>query len=93
MVNLLRIRILALAAAPALGITPALSLAAAAGDFTIETRDKVALQAQPFPLGDVRLLDGPFKHAQELDQQYLLSLDVDRLLYPFRVNAGLPSTA
>ncbi len=38
-------------------------------------------------------LDGPFKHAMELDQQYLLSLDVDRLLHNFRVNAGLPSSA
>ena len=27
------------------------------------------------------------------DQQYLLSLDLDRLLYNFRVNAGLPTTA
>ena len=77
----------------ALGITPALGLAAAVGDFTMETRDKIALQAQPFPLSNVRLLDGPFKHAQDLDQQYLLSLDVDRLLYSFRINAGLPSTA
>src|ERR1035441_10107544 len=93
MFNLHPIRILAKTAALALGITPALSLATAGGDFTIETRDKIALQAQPFPLSDVRLLDGPFKHAQELDKQYLLSLDVDRLLYPFRVNAGLSSTA
>jgi hypothetical protein len=77
----------------ALGITTTLGLAAAVGDFTIETRDTIALQAQPFPLTEVRLLDGPFKHAQDLDAQYLLSLDVDRLLYSFRVNAGLPSTA
>ncbi len=63
------------------------------GDFTIETRNKIPLHAQPFPLSDVRLLDGPFKHAQDLDQQYLLSLDVDRLLHTFRVNAGLPSSA
>jgi DUF1680 family protein len=39
------------------------------------------------------LLDGPFKHAMELDQQYILSLDVDRLLHNFRLNAGLPSSA
>jgi DUF1680 family protein len=93
MVNHYPIRILTLTAALALGFTPALSLAAAAGDFTIETRDKIALQAQPFPLSNVRLLDGSFKHAQDLDRQYLLSLDVERLLYPFRVNAGLSSTA
>jgi DUF1680 family protein len=93
MINHHPIRILALAAAPALGITLTLSLATAGDDFTIETRDKIALQAQPFPLSSVRLLDGPFKHAQDLDRQYLLSLDVDRLLYAFRANAGLPSKA
>lgn len=54
---------------------------------------KVPLKAQPFPLTQVRLLDGPFKHAMEVDRQYLLSLDVDRLLHDFRVNAKLPSTA
>ena len=29
----------------------------------------------------------------ELDEKYLLALDVDRLLHTFRLNAGLPSTA
>src|SRR5262249_60705655 len=53
----------------------------------------VALKAQPFALTDVRLLDGPFKQAMQLDAQYLLSLDPDRLLHNFRVNAGLPSEA
>jgi uncharacterized protein len=46
-----------------------------------------------FPLQEVRLLDSPFKHAMDMDAQYILSLDVDRLLHNFRVNAGLPSTA
>ena len=62
-------------------------------DFTIETRDQVALRAAPFPLSDVRLLDGPFKRAQDLDRQYLLQIDVDRLLRTFRLNAGLSPTA
>jgi len=53
----------------------------------------VKLQAEPFGLEDVRLTDGPFKHAQDLDRAYLLSLDADRLLHVFRVNAGLPSDA
>jgi DUF1680 family protein len=53
----------------------------------------VALQAEPFPLQNVRLLEGPFRHAMELDHAYLLSLDQDRLLHSFRLNAGLPSTA
>ena len=51
--------------------------------------DKVALEAVPFPLEAVRLLDGPFKQAMQLDAQYLLSLDADRLLHNFRVTAGL----
>src|SRR5215510_11426598 len=55
--------------------------------------NKVALAALPFPLQDVRLLDGPFRAAMLRDQKYLLSLDNDRLLHSFRVTAGLPSTA
>jgi len=55
--------------------------------------DKVTAKVTPFDLSEVRLLDGPFRHAMELDAGYLLSLDQDRLLHDFRVNAGLPSTA
>jgi DUF1680 family protein len=55
--------------------------------------NKVTLEAVPFPLQDVRLLDGPFKQAMQLDQQFLLSLDPDRLLHNFRVTAGLPAAA
>jgi DUF1680 family protein len=55
--------------------------------------NKVTLRAQAFDLRQVRLLDGPFKHAQELDRKYLLELDPDRLLHTFRLNAGLPSSA
>ncbi len=53
----------------------------------------VELKAEPFRLQEVRLLDGPFRHAMELDRRYLRSLDPDRLLHVFRVGAGLPSTA
>ncbi len=53
----------------------------------------VALRAQPFSLTAVRLLDGPFKDAQDRDRTYLLSLDPDRMLHNFRVNAGLPPKA
>ncbi len=58
-----------------------------------EVRQVVPRAAEPFPLTQVRLLDGPFQHAMELDRKYLLSLDPDRLLHNFRTNAGLPSTA
>jgi DUF1680 family protein len=44
-----------------------------------------------FPLARVRLLDGPFKHAQDTNREYLLAHDIDRLLAPFRIEAGLPS--
>jgi DUF1680 family protein len=47
--------------------------------------------AATFGLDRVRLLDGPFKHAQELNRQYLLKHDIDRLVAPFRIEAGLPS--
>jgi len=60
---------------------------------TPRVADKASLAAAPFPLQQVRLLDGPFKQAMLLDQQFLLGLDPDRLLHNFRVNAGLPSAA
>src|SRR4051812_38194369 len=53
----------------------------------------VKMNAVPFDLRQVRLLDGPFKLAQDVDKKYLLSLDPDRLLHVFRLNAGLPSAA
>ncbi len=46
---------------------------------------------EPFDLADVRLLPGPCLKAQERNREYLLSLDPDRLLRPFRINAGLPA--
>src|SRR5580658_7583720 len=61
------------------------------------TGDKVApvvkFEVWAFPLEQVRLLDGPFRHAMELDGAYLLSLDTERLARNFRVNAGLPTQA
>jgi len=46
--------------------------------------------AELFPLRDVRLAAGPFLEAQATDMRYLLALDADRLLAPFRREAGLP---
>jgi len=45
--------------------------------------------ASPFSLGDVRLLDSPFKKAMDLNADYLLSLEPDRLLHNTRLYAGL----
>ncbi len=38
-------------------------------DPKVEVANKVPLRAWAFDLRDVRLLDGPFKHAQELDRR------------------------
>ena len=57
------------------------------------------LSAQPrlysdeFPLGDVTLLDGPLKRARDLNVATLLQYDCDRLLAPYRKEAGLPPKA
>src|SRR5436190_9169419 len=59
----------------------------------VKVPDKVVLKVQAFPIQSVRLLDGPFQQAMQLDQEYLLALEPDRLLHNFRVNAGMASTA
>ena len=46
-----------------------------------------------FPLSQVRVLDGPFKHAQDLNIDYVRALEPDRLLAPYRVEAGLQPKA
>ncbi|MFB6341636.1 beta-L-arabinofuranosidase domain-containing protein [Saccharicrinis sp. FJH62] len=60
-------------------------------EITGEQQDK--LYTNEFPLGDVTLLDGPFKHAEDLNIQTLLKYDVDRLLAPYRKEAGLSAKA
>ena len=51
------------------------------------------LYANEFPLGDVTLLDGPLKHARDLNIKTLLKYDCDRLLAPYRKEAGLEPKA
>src|SRR5439155_27061953 len=73
------------------------STAAAAGVFATAVRggvkDIAAKKAHPFPLQQTRILDGPFFYFMERDRGYLHSLEEDRLLHTFRLNAGLPSKA
>ena len=52
-------------------------------------RRVVPLQARPLPLADVRVTGGPLKHAEDLDREYLLSLEVDRMMAFLRKSAGL----
>ena len=54
---------------------------------------KIAEAARPLPLTAVRLTGGPLKHAQELDAEYLLELEPDRMLAFYRTRAGLPKKA
>src|SRR5262245_65198310 len=49
--------------------------------------------ARPLPLSAVRLTGGPLKHAEDLDADYLLKLDPDRMLYFLRLRAGLEPKA
>jgi DUF1680 family protein len=51
------------------------------------------LYSDEFPLGDVTLLDGPLKKARDLNIQTLLKYDCDRLLAPYRKEAGLEPRA
>src|SRR5271168_378231 len=57
------------------------------------TRHVVPGKVEPFPMTQVRLLDGPLLEAQEWNRAYLQRLPADRLLHYFRVNTGLPSSA
>ena len=53
----------------------------------------VPIKARALPLADVRVTGGPLKHAQDLDAQYLLSLEVDRMMAFLRKSAGLEPKA
>ena len=53
----------------------------------------VDFRVLPFDLNEVHLLDGPFKHATELNIKSLLNYDPDRLLSKFRSEAGLEPRA
>lgn len=51
------------------------------------------LYPNEFPLGDVELLDGPFKDARDLNIEVLLKYDPDRFLATYRKQAGLEPKA
>lgn len=53
----------------------------------------VAFRALPFNISDVKLLDGPFLHATELEAKILLGYEPDRLLSKFYTEAGLKPKA
>ena len=57
------------------------------------SHERVTWVAQPFPLAQVRLLDGPVKDAMDVNGRWLRGLPPDRLLHTFRLTAGLASSA
>ena len=53
----------------------------------------ISFRVLPFNLTDVKLLDGPFQHATELDIRTLLQYEPDRLLSRFYSETGLKPKA
>lgn len=58
-----------------------------------QIKNAIPYQARPLPLSAVRITGGPLKHAQDLDAQYLLKLEPDRMLAYYRKRAGLEPKA
>lgn len=50
-------------------------------------------KVESFPISSVRLTASPFKHAEDMDIQYLLGINPDRLLAPYLKEAGLTPKA
>ncbi|MBN1759596.1 MAG: glycoside hydrolase family 127 protein [Chitinispirillaceae bacterium] len=67
----------------------ALAIVAAIAAGVVSAQEE--LYPSMFVLGDVTLLDGPFKHAMDLNVETLKKYTVDRLLFPYRKEAGLPT--
>ena len=76
-------------------IYPAASFSQYAGQFS--SLEKIEPQVHPkalsFDLKDVRLLDSRFKDNMERDGKWLLSIDNNRLLHSWKINAGMRTNA
>ena len=71
-------------------LASAATLATQAAEAPASTVRSTSTETAPmFPLTAVRLLAGPFTGAVEANRTYMLALDPDRLLAPFRREAGL----
>lgn len=55
------------------------------------TASSAFAQMQSFNLDEVRLTEGPFKNAQDVDLKYILELNPDKLLAPYLLESGLPT--
>ena len=54
---------------------------------------QIPAQMESFSVNDVTLTESAFKHAEDMDIRYLLSIDPDRLLAPYLKEAGLEPKA
>ena len=61
--------------------------------YSQQIKNAVPYAAQPLPLSAVRLTGGPLKRAQDLNAEYLLKLEPDRMLAYYRKQAGLAPKA
>lgn len=59
----------------------------------VQVNAQEAMYRNEFPLGDITITGGPLKHARDLNIEVLLEYDTDRLIAPFRKEAGLPEKA
>jgi len=73
--------------------SPRIMIAALAWAQTTMAADLPVPEVQGIPVGDVRLLDGPFRDAQKRDLDYLLTLDPERLLSGMRAAARMTPKA
>jgi uncharacterized protein len=69
------------------------TLAFAAAASAQQIKNAIPEVARPLPLSAVRLTGGPLKHAQDLDAEYLLKLEPDRMMAYYRQRAGLAPKA
>ncbi len=74
-------------------VTFTLAIGSSSSAFAKPDKEEASTEVQVFPLSDVRLLNGPFRHAMEMDANYLLELSPDRLLAPYFKTAGLKPKA
>jgi DUF1680 family protein len=63
------------------------------GSIRTNGSETIDFRVFPFDLSDIRLLDGPLRHATDLDVKVLLNYDPDRFLAKFREEAGLQPRA
>jgi uncharacterized protein len=62
-------------------------------EFVPKAKQLVPQKTFSFNVGEVKLLNGPFKESQDAEAKYLLSLNLDCLLAPFRAEGGLEAKA